>query len=126
MGCNYGFTPLYFEDQWSKEGRTFSSLSAQEFQEYCDADFITITETKIYPGEICTLTREGDKSLIACSEKEGSKDVTDLMTGFCAKLRNRKLAEEKPACGVNQPLNPKQAQAVKSATGALAKPEQKK
>ena len=125
LGCRYGFTPLFYEDQWNKEGRSFSSLSPQEFQDYCDADFITITETKIYPGETCTLTHEGPKSFIACKEREGSKEVTELMAGFCTKLHDRKLAEEKPACGVNQPLNPKQSQAVKSATGALSKDSKK-
>ena len=126
IGCRYGFTPLHFEDQWRREGRTFSSVSPQEFQDYCDASFITIAETKIYPGEICGLKHDGSTTTLSCFDMEGSKDVTETITSYCKKLRDRKITEEKPACGVNQPLNSKQSQAVQNATGALSRPEQKK
>jgi len=103
--CSEGYTVAYYDETWKKSGKTFSSLKPEEFASYCESKFIQFTETKINPGDICSIVRNADKIHVKC-ENNGSTEITDLYNNFCADLLQRKIKEEAGSCSINQTLNP--------------------
>jgi hypothetical protein len=45
--CTEGFTSIHYLETWKEAGRTFESLKEEEYRGYCDAEFISMSESNI-------------------------------------------------------------------------------
>ena len=147
--CSEGYTSLYFVEKWAKEGRKFSSLKPEEYQGFCEAEFISKVE-EIYPGYECSLyldfvgTSENSEKkgeiarglFVNCKQALNSDHLFDSdfeskppktfpadkqFQPYCKKVIDEKIASEQTCSVKGAPLSPSQAAIIGKAKDELSK-----